>query len=118
MLFLNAMPLQTTYIFSFLKRYSYLIFIKSTIIIRNNPSRSMIFWRFAGISKVFHLSCSLKHEMPLAMHGQCDLNFPSVTTPSQAVSHLIQQILDFHMDVLISYIVHAIVSILVLSMLT
>lgn len=55
---------------------------------------------FAGISKVSHLSCSPKHEMPLAMHVQCDLNFPSVTTPSQAVGHLIQQLLNLHMDVL------------------
>lgn len=72
----------------------------------------------AGISKVFHLSRSLRHEMPLAMHVPHDLNFPFVTTPSQAVGHLIQQLLNLHMDVLISNTFQVLFLIFVLGMLT
>lgn len=69
---------------------------------------------------MFYFSCSLKHEMPLALalHMQCDLNFSSVTTPSQTVGHLIQQLLNLHVDILINNSFHAIFSIFALGMLT
>lgn len=78
----------------------------------------MIFWMFAGISKVFHLSRSLRHEMPLAVHVPRDLNFPFVTTSSQAVGHLIQQLLNLYTDVLISNTFQVLFFIFVLGMLT
>lgn len=56
--------------------------------------------------------------MPLAVHVPRDLNFPFVTTSSQAVGHLIQQLLNLYTDVLISNTFQVLFFIFVLGMLT